>query len=116
MAPPSKRKSNRFERELRDAFQKAGLRAERAYASNGANLITDAGTRCTSDVDLLVEGALRVQAKRRKSVAQYLTPPEGTQVTIVREDLAEALAVVPLGFLVRLLAKVYRESERVSDA
>lgn len=107
MPHPSKRKGNRFERELREAFREAGLRAERAYASNGENFTTDGGTRCTEGVDLLVEGGLKVQAKRRKSVAQYLTPPDGAHLTIVRADRAEALAVVPLSLLVRLLRRVY---------
>ena len=107
MAHPSKRKGNRFERELREAFREAGLRAERAYASNGESLTTDGGDRCGKGVDLLVEGGLKVQAKRRKAIAQYLTPPDGAHLTVVREDRAEALAVLPLPLLVRLLACVY---------
>jgi len=107
MAHPSKRKGNRFERELREAFREAGLRAERAYASNGESLTTDGGARCTKSVDLLVEGELKIQAKRRASVAQYLTPPEGAHMTIVREDRAEALAVLPLDLLIRLLSEAY---------
>lgn len=107
MAHPSKRKGNRFERELREAFQEAGLRAERAYASNGQSLTTDAGARCSSKVDLLVEGGLCVQAKRRASIAAYLTPPDGAHLTVVREDRAEALAVLPLSLLIRLLRGVY---------
>lgn len=108
MAHPSKRKGNRFERELRNAFEEAGLRAERAWGSDGRALTTDGGECCTADVDLLVEGGLKVQAKRRKKVAQYLRPPEGAHLTIVREDRADALAVVPLELLVRLLVAVYR--------
>jgi Holliday junction resolvase len=107
MPHPSKRKGNRFERELRKAFREAGLRAERAYASNGESLATDGGDRCGEEVDLLVEGGLKVQAKRRASVAQYLSPPDGAHLTIVREDRADALAVLPLPLLVRLLRSVY---------
>ena len=108
MAHPSKRKGNRFERELREAFQEASLRAERAYASDGRALTTDGGDRCGEGVDLLVEGGLKVQAKRRASVAQYLTPPDGAHFTVVREDRArEALAVLPLPLLLRLLKGVY---------
>jgi hypothetical protein len=110
MAHPSKRKGNRFERELREAFRKAGLRAERAWASNGCALTTDAGERCTEGVDLLVEGGLKVQAKRRASVAQYLSPPDGAHLTIVREDRAEALAVLPLPLLIRLLRGAYEDA------
>ena len=103
MPHPSKRKGNTFERELVRAFEAAGLRAQRAWGSDGRCLTTDAGAGCTSDVDLLVEGGLKVQAKRRRSVAQYLKPPEGAHLNIVREDRAGALAVVPLSIFTRLL-------------
>jgi len=92
MPHPSKRKGNSFERELRGAFTEAGLRCERAYASSGEALVTDDGTRCTSDVDLLVAGKLRVQAKRRKTIASYLQPPAGAHVSIVRADRSDSLA------------------------
>lgn len=46
MAHPSKRKGNRYERELVDAFQDAGLRAERAWGSNGCALTMDDGAHC----------------------------------------------------------------------
>lgn len=107
MAHPSKRKGNRYERELRDAFEAVGLRAERAWGSDGRALTTDSGQCCTADVDLLVNGQLKVQAKRRKSIAQYLKPPKGAHMTIVREDRGESLAVMPLSLLGRLLQKVY---------
>jgi hypothetical protein len=107
MTHPSKRKGNRFERELREAFEEAGLHAKRAWGSDGRALTTDHGSACDADVDLLVEGGLKVQAKRRKSIAKYLTPPEGAHLTIVREDRADALAVLPLPLLVRLLRAVY---------
>jgi 8-oxo-dGTP pyrophosphatase MutT (NUDIX family) len=110
MAHPSKRKGNRFERELREAFEEAGLRAERAWASNGSALTTDGGEQCAEGVDLLVEGGLKVQAKRRASVAQYLSPPEGAHLTIVREDRAEALCVLPLPLLLRLLRGAYEDA------
>jgi len=61
-------------------------------------------------VDLLVEGGLKVQAKRRASVAQYLSPPDGAHLTIVREDRAEALAVLPLPLLIRLLRGAYEDA------
>lgn len=113
MTHPNKRRGNRFERELREAFRDAGLRAQRAYASNGESLTTDSGARCTAETDLLVEGGLCIQAKRRASIAAYLTPPDGAHMTpgeaFVREDRAEALAVLPLPLLIRLLRGVYED-------
>ncbi|MEX2400555.1 MAG: hypothetical protein WD423_07270 [Rhodothermales bacterium] len=105
---PSKRKGNDFERELRDAFHEAGLRCVRAWGSNGKTLRTDDGRPCTSDVDLLVEGRLKIQAKRRKTIAQYLKPPEGAHVAIVREDRGESVVTIPLELFTSLVRKVYR--------
>lgn len=110
MPHPSKRKGDRFERELVEAFRAAGLRAERAWGSDGRALATDAGTPCTSGVDVLVEGALRIQAKRRAAVATYLKPPPGAHVAVVREDRGEALAVLPLPLLVRMLRRCFKPS------
>ena len=104
MAHSSKRKGNRFEREIVRQAEMAGLEAERAYASNGQSLGE------VKDCDVLIRGrgddvldALRVQAKRRKSHAQYLHPPEGTDAVVLREDRADALAVVPLETLLDLI-------------
>lgn len=106
MPHPSKRKANRHEREIVREAQAKGLDAERAYASDGQSL----GEARTCDV--LVGGsgsevmdALRIQAKRRKTIASYLEPPEGTDAVVVREDRGENLAVVPLDVLFRLLSE-----------
>jgi len=106
MPHPSKRKANRHEREIVKAAEAAGLEAERAYASNGQSLGE------VKECDVLVRGrdddvldALRIQAKRRKTIASYLEPPEGTDCVVVREDRDENLAVVPLKMLFRLLSK-----------
>ena len=107
MPHPSKRKGNGYERELVKEFEAAGLRAERAWGSNGCALSTDDGARCTSDVDLLIEGKLKAQAKRRKSVATYLKPPDGAHVAIIREDRGESLVTMPLALFTRLIRKVY---------
>jgi len=107
MAHPSKRKGNRFERELVEAFAEAGLEAVRAYGSNGEALVTRSGVRCETTVDVLVQGGLKVQAKRRRRVATYLQPPDGAHVTAVREDRGETLVVVPLELFLRLLRCAY---------
>lgn len=107
MAHPSKRKGNRFERAIVRKAEAKDLEAERAYASNGESLGE------VEECDVLIRGredkgldALRVQAKRRKSHAQYLHPPEGTDAVVLREDRGEALAVMPLDMLFTLLSDV----------
>ena len=80
----------------------AGLDAERAYASNGRALGE------AEAVDVLVTAPdgtrWRAQCKRRKSVASYLNPPDGADLTIIREDHGEALAVLPWDRLLDLLS------------
>lgn len=104
MAHSSKRKGNRFEREIVRTAEAKGLEAERAYASNGQSLGE------VKACDVLIRGrdddvldALRIQAKRRKSHAQYLHPPDGTDAVVLREDREDALAIVPLEILFDLL-------------
>lgn len=101
MPHSSKRKGNRFEREVVKTAEAHGLDAERAYASDGRSLgeceAVDVLIRCP-DAD-----CVRVQAKRRKKIAAYLTPPDGADITVIREDYGDALAVVPLPMLLRLL-------------
>jgi len=96
MLHPSKRKANRHERELTRIAEAKGLESERAYASNGKSLGE------VKACDVLVRGsgedvmdALRIQAKRRATIASYLEPPEGTDAVVVREDRADNLVVLP---------------------
>jgi hypothetical protein len=67
--------------------------------SNGRALGESKGV----DLVLGLQGEWRVQAKRRKSVANYLQPPEGCDVTVVREDYGESLAILPYETLLQLL-------------
>lgn len=96
MTHSSKTKGNGFERELVNHANAAGLIAERAYASNGKSL------GCAESVDLLVSGC-RVQAKRRKSLAAFLKPPEGADVTVFREDRGETMVMMRWQDFVELL-------------
>ena len=87
MTHSSKRKGSNFERELVNTARLAGLPAERAYASNGKAL------GHAETVDLVVSGA-RVQAKRRKRIADFLQPHIDYDVVAVRQDRGEALAIL----------------------
>lgn len=105
MAHSSKRKANRHERELVKIAEAKGLEAERAYASNGKSLGE------VKACDVLVRGSdsdvmdrLRIQAKRRKSIASYLEPPEGTDAVVIREDRAENLIVLPFKDFLEMLS------------
>jgi hypothetical protein len=87
-----------------DDAEAYGLEAERAYASDGRSL--GEAEECDlliRDTDAQVLEAVRVQAKRRKSIAQYLTPPEGADINVIRENYGESLAVVPWDLFLELL-------------
>lgn len=99
MAHPSKRKGDRFERELVRQAEAAGVPAQRAFMSNGRALGEAKGV----DLVLGLQGEWRIQAKRRKSIAQYLTPPEGADVVAVREDYGDSLVVLPYEAFLDLL-------------
>ena len=88
MTHPSKRKGNSYERELVKQCRASGIEAKRAYASDGRSL------GLHEEVDLLVAGKKRIQAKRRKSIANYLRPNENVDAVAFREDGGETLVLV----------------------
>jgi hypothetical protein len=104
MPHPSKRKANRHEREIVKIAEEKGLDAERAYASNGRSLGEVEACDClVSGCESDAMDALRIQAKRRKTIASYLEPPEGTDAVVIREDRGDNLVVLPLETLLDLL-------------
>ena len=90
MSHPSKLKGNRLERLVVIMAIEAGLSAKRAYASDGRSLGE------AEDVDVLIDGKFKVQCKSRKKIAEYITPPESCDFTVVKENRGEVLAVLPL--------------------
>jgi len=98
MSHPSKTKGNGFERELVKRARDAGLEAERAYASNGRALGE------VEEVDLVVQGC-RIQAKRRKKIADFLRIPPGADAVVFRQDRGETLAMIPYQTLLTLIEK-----------
>lgn len=93
MPSKSKRKGNGYEREIKAALVERGWTCERAYGSNGRALgeVDECDNKAVSPYG---NATVRIQAKRRGSIAAYLYPPEGTDVVFLREDRAESLAVL----------------------
>ena len=87
MTHPSKIKGNTFERECVNKAKKAGLKAQRAYGSNGKSLGLE------EEVDALV-GFYKVQCKRRKRIAKWIKPPECCDVALVREDRGKSYIIM----------------------
>ena len=104
MTHPSKVKGNRFEREIVNKAKEEGLKARRAYASDGRSL------GLSEKVDCEVEG-FRIQAKRRKRIAQWLKPDSvEVDLVAVREDRGDTFVVFPLLLALQLI-KAFRKWE-----
>ena len=88
MTHPSKQKGNRFERLIVDKAKSYGVGAERAWGSNGRAL------GMHEEVDVLLEGDLRIQAKCRKKIAEWLKPSEVVDAVVVKEDRGDTYIIV----------------------
>jgi len=100
-------RSKRHEREIVHVAEDHGWTGERAWASNGEAL----GEHPECDCRLTAPGGttLTVQAKRRRSVASYLTT-DGADIVVTRGDYEKPnLAVVPLPMLLALLQQTADE-------
>ena len=108
MTHPSKRKGNTYERELRDQAIESGLEAKRAWGSNGQSLGLD------EEVDLLVED-YKVQAKRRKSIASYLTPSDHVDIVAARGDGESGVVVMLWWNWLNMIKELKNLRERVAQ-
>jgi hypothetical protein len=100
MASSSKAKGNRLEVKIVKMAEEAGIKATRAWGSNGKSL------GLTDDVDVLM-GPYKIQAKARKAIAEFMKPPPGADITIIQEirkgHSEEPLAVLPFKLLLEIL-------------
>ena len=90
MPSPSKAKGNRFEREIVNRLTNLGIKAKRAWGSNGASL------GMHEEVDVLVGNNFKIQAKCRKKIASFLIPTEHVDAVICKEDRGEMLIIMRL--------------------
>jgi len=93
---PNKVKGNNFEREIVNLAKSIGLDAKRAYASDGRSLGE------VKEVDVIIDG-VRVQAKRRRQLPEYLKIDEGVDLVVFREDRGETYALVRWDKILELL-------------
>jgi len=89
MANKSKAKGNRFEYLLRDMTKDMGLNCVRAWGSNGQSL------GWHEEVDLLIDGVIKVQAKCRKKIAQWMMPSDEVDIQVIKEDRGIPYVVEP---------------------
>ena len=96
MPSKSKAKGNRFERQIVDRAKHFDLKAKRAWGSDGRAM----GQH--EEVDVVIGDNLRVQAKCRKKIAQWMIPNENVDIQVVKGDREIPLAVMPLDFFLIL--------------
>tara|TARA_R100001463_G_scaffold45745_1_gene94161 strand:+ start:795 stop:1106 length:312 start_codon:yes stop_codon:yes gene_type:complete len=89
MAHPSKNKGNRFERLIVNITKDEGIEAKRAYASDGRAL------GCHEEVDVLIDGKIKVQCKTRKKIANWMMPSEHVDIQVIKEDRGIPYVVIP---------------------
>ena len=100
MSSPSKAKGSRLERAIVKAFTDAGHDCKRAWGSNGRSI------GMPDDVDNVatVNGVqLRIQAKARKKVADFMKPPASCNAAIIKEDRGDMLVVMRIQDFIDLL-------------
>ena len=107
MSHPSKVKGNTYERELVQQAQEAGIEAERAWGSNGRALGFHEEVDCVLHVSQNLK--FKVQAKRRKKVADYIKPSVFVDLQLIREDRGESLAVIRYKDLLEILARINQQ-------
>lgn len=87
MPSKSKAKGNRFEYLIRDMTQGINLKCIRAWGSDGRSL------GWHEEVDLLIEDTIKVQAKCRKSIANWMLPSDEVDIQVIKEDRGTPLVV-----------------------
>jgi len=97
MPHPSKQKGNRFERLIVNIAKDEGIKAKRAYGSNGEAL------GCHEEVDVLLNKKIKVQAKVRKRIAGWMIPSEHVDVQVIKEDRGIPYAVLPFDDYLKLI-------------
>ena len=87
MPAKNKARGNRLERQVVNQAKELGIKAVRAYASNGLSLGE------AEDVDVKI-GFFKGQCKMRKKIASFMKPPESCDIALIKEDREDTLVVM----------------------
>ena len=90
MPNKSKAKGNRFERKIVECCQAHNIPAVRAWGSNGRSI------GMHEEVDVLIDNTVRVQAKVRAKLPQYIVPTDEVDIQVIKQDRGELLVVMKL--------------------
>ena len=84
----SKEKGNRFERYIVSLCEQADIPAKRSWGSNGMSL------GLPEEVDVLIDSDIRVQAKVRKKIAEWLQPSGDVDLQVVKQDRGDVMVIM----------------------
>ena len=84
----SKEKGNRFERYIVSLCEQADIPSKRAWGSNGMSL------GLPEEVDVLIDGVVRVQAKCRHRLPAYILPSSDIDMQVIKQDRGETMVVM----------------------
>jgi Holliday junction resolvase len=104
MPSKSKAKGSTYEREIVKAFTDNGVKAVRAWGSNGKSLglHEEVDIAVYSDTTDLISGRtfedleLKIQAKRRKKIPEFLGLNANVDASVVREDKGDSYIIMRL--------------------
>ena len=88
MPNKNKQKGIRFERKMVNYLEHRGINSRRAWGSNGRSL------GWHEEVDVLVDEQIRIQAKSRKKLPDYLKPSEEVDLQVFQEDRGHMYAMI----------------------
>jgi hypothetical protein len=106
MPNKSKRKGNTFERELVQQAQAAGVEAYRCWGSDGRS------RGLVKDVDLVLAGSVKLQAKRKTKLPGWLGLTDGIDGVVLRQDHGESVVVLRWADYLALLSRPSRSDRR----
>ena len=84
----SKEKGNRFERYIVSRCEQTDIPSKRAWGSNGMSL------GLPEEVDVLIDGVVRVQAKCRHRLPAYILPSPDIDMQVIKQDRGETMVVM----------------------
>lgn len=102
MSHPNKQKGNRFETLIVQLTEDEGIPARRAWGSDGRSM----GHH--EEVDVLVNEEIKIQAKVRKRIAEWILPNENVDLQVIKQTTGDlkkrgAYAVIPYDDYLALL-------------
>lgn len=95
----SRRKGMGFERELVNQAKAAGIPAYRCWGSDGRS------HGLPKEVDLVLNGSIKLQAKRRSKLPAWLGFTDALDGVVLRQDHGETMAVISWEWLLSIMAR-----------